>query len=844
MLIIISICGIFITLFIIDNRESLNDLVDAEILSIRSMAKTVEEERSRSYRGRIQSFVNYKNFSKHEKVISAFSRLDRKELLRLTTPYFNLFKKEDPYFATLALVTPDNRCFLRVHLPTMFGDKVGSMRTDIVDANKNKQLLSGYMVAIQGIQYRLVQPVTYEDKHIGIVQFGLKDTLLLDALHKKLDIPVGLVIPNKKFSFVTDSKLPFLTGSTHTIQSKKIGLFQQNINKIDWSLSQQKVTVKDKTYIIANALNLLNYKEEVEGFLVVALDISQQVNNLQSRIILIVVLSGLLLLFSFLILYTSYGSLVQKIITLNRSLAKNNRELETRVHERTIKLKENEKRLQTILDHSPLGIMIASTQTMQLLYANPAICKMLGYDKEELKSMGIESLHHPDDFNYVINEFKRQVQKGKTLAPDIPFLRKDGTIFKADIISATIELDGQVCAAGFVVDQTERKTLETQLRRAQKMEAIGMMAGGVAHDLNNILSGIINYPELLLLQLPESSDLRKPIEAIRESGKRAATVVSDLLTVARGAASIREPHDINILIHEYLNSPECEKLKSLHSDIVCTEQLNAKHSIISCSPVHIKKTVMNLMTNAAEAVAGVGNIIISTCNQRIEKSGTNQHNLASGEYVVLTVHDNGSGIDEKDLEHIFEPFYTRKVMGQSGTGLGLAVVWNTMEDHGGKIFVESSAEGTIFQLFFPRSEEDQIVQIENNKTEPLTSNSEHILVVDDEPLLRDIACQILQSFGYTVDSVNSGELAIQFVKDNPVDLILLDMLMEPGMNGRQTYEEIIKLYPGQKAIVASGFSESDDVKATLQSGASDFIKKPYSLEQLGRVVKKALTGTN
>ena len=207
---------------------------------------------------------------------------------------------------------------------------------------------------------------------------------------------------------------------------------------------------------------------------------------------------------------------------------------------------------------------------------------------------------------------------------------------------------------------------------------------------------------------------------------------------------------------------------------------------------------------------------------------------------MLSVQDTGPGISNTDLEHIFEPFYTRKVMGRSGTGLGLTVGWNTMDDHDGKIFVESNDKGTCFQLYFPLSIEKGVVQAEKDKAEKLTGSNEHILVVDDEPQLRDIASQMLGSLGYMVNVVDSGELAIEFIKENPVDLIIMDMMMEPGINGRQTYEQIIKLHPGQKAIVASGFSESNDVKATMKLGAGGLLQKPYSIDQLGRVVKEAL----
>jgi signal transduction histidine kinase len=387
----------------------------------------------------------------------------------------------------------------------------------------------------------------------------------------------------------------------------------------------------------------------------------------------------------------------------------------------------------------------------------------------------------------------------------------------------------------------EKVQTQKVLNRAKRMESIGLMAGGVAHDLNNILSGIVGYPELLLHTLPKDSELRGPIEVIRESGQRAATVVADLLTVARGAASVIENHDLNSLIQEYLDSPECEKLTSLHPNITCHHQLAATQPELLCSPVHIKRCLMNLVTNAVEAIAGNGELIVSTYNTQLTATDSTNHDLKEGSYIVLSIQDTGSGISSTDIAHIFEPFYTKKVMGRSGTGLGLTVVWSTMEDHNGKVLVESNEKGTCFQLYFPVGEKKRVVQVKNDKAEEICHISGRILVVDDEPHLRDITSQMLRAMGCSVDSVSSGELAIEFVKKNPVDLVLLDMLMEPGMNGRQTYEEIIKLYPNQNAIIASGFSESDDIKATLRLGASGFIKKPYSMNRLGRVVKEALS---
>lgn len=388
--------------------------------------------------------------------------------------------------------------------------------------------------------------------------------------------------------------------------------------------------------------------------------------------------------------------------------------------------------------------------------------------------------------------------------------------------------------------EEEKNIVELRLNRGQKMEAIGLMAGGVAHDLNNILSGITGYPELLLLQLPAESDLREPIEAILDSGNRAAAVVADLLTVARGVAINKVTANMNTMLMEYYNSPEARQLRAINQHIQCQKNLAESLPNLSCSPIHIKKCIMNLVTNAVESIDDQGTITFSTTTVTPSQKWARENGLRQIEYILLTIADTGTGIPPENIGHIFEPFYTKKVMGRSGTGLGLAVVWNTVEDHDGKIFVESSEKGTRFQLYFPASNEGSVLQSTNARPEEYTGKSERILVIDDEPALRDIACQMLQNLGYTVDSVSSGELAIDFLKENPVDLLVIDMLMDPGMNGRQTYEKILTFLPDQKAVIVSGFSESEDVKAALRLGAYGFMKKPYSMEQFGRVVYKAL----
>lgn len=544
----------------------------------------------------------------------------------------------------------------------------------------------------------------------------------------------------------------------------------------------------------------------------------------------------------------THQALVESGDNLEKEVEERTRELVQEVQirkEKAAELRVSESRYRALYDNSGDGISIISLDG-QYRSANQHFCERLGYSEEELKAIGPKDIYQlGSDFS--IDGILDEVLSTGSTQFEAEQVSKSNGHFPVEVRAKRIEFDQEGAILCSCRDISERKkieekskTLQERLFRAEKMEAIGMMAGGVAHDLNNILAGIIGYPDLLLMQLPESSNLRKPVQAIQESGKRAATVVADLLTVARGAASVREAHDINRLIDGYLNSPDYKKLISFHPGIVCTTQFNAEKPIISCSPVHIKNSLMNLITNAAEAMHRRGNILVTTYNELIEKPKDSEHELDQGDYVVLTVQDSGPGIAGEDMAHIFEPFYTKKVMGRSGTGLGLAIVWNTVHDHNGKIFVESSKKGTTFRLYFPLSQERQVVETGSDKLENIKGNGEHVLVVDDEFQLRDVAKKMLEILGYTVDSVNSGEEAIEFIKTTQVDLLVIDMLMEPGMNGRQTYAELIKLNPDQKAIITSGFSETAEVKKALSLGAGIFIKKPYSINQLGNAVKQGL----
>ena len=428
-------------------------------------------------------------------------------------------------------------------------------------------------------------------------------------------------------------------------------------------------------------------------------------------------------------------------------------------------------------------------------------------------------------------------------------VRKDGLTIDVEIYSKGISLDGKYFVLTTIRDMTERnraerdkRRLEERIRHSEKMEAIGNLAGGVAHDLNNVLSGLVSYPDLLLMDMPDDNPYRKYIITIQKSGEKAAAIVQDLLTLARRGVAVTDVVNLDNIVREYMNSPEYEKLRSHHLKVKIDYTGPGKGLLnIIGSPVHLSKTVMNLVSNAAEAMPDGGLISISTENRYIDRPIKGYDNIEEGEYVVLKIEDNGTGIPPEDLDRIFEPFYTKKEMGRSGTGLGMAVVWGTVKDHKGYIDVQSTErEGTTFKLYFP------VTKQETAKDEPLLSvenymgSGESILVVDDVEEQREIASGMLKKLGYSVTSVSSGEEAIDYMREHSTDLLVLDMIMDPGIDGLDTYKKILKLHPGQKAIIASGFSETDRVKEAQRLGTGAYVKKPYVMEKIGLAVKEEL----
>ena len=549
-----------------------------------------------------------------------------------------------------------------------------------------------------------------------------------------------------------------------------------------------------------------------------------------------------------------YSSLEMQVIERTTILETRNTELEQEIISRTKaqnSLKEQEATMRSIFRAAPTGIGVVSNRVFTQV--NEKLCSMLGYSKEELISQSSRLLYPTDeDYELVGKNKYNKINEERTETVETIWRRKNGTLINVLLSSTPINSNNLLLGVTFTaLDITAQKLaakdkayLEERLGRSQKMEALGLLAGGVAHDLNNVLSGIVSYPDLILMELPDDSPLRRSIITMQESGKKAEAIVQDLLTLTRRGVTHTEVLNVNKVIADHICSPEHKKMIGYFPHIEIIENCEPELLNIRGSSLHLKKTIMNLISNSAEAIPQKGQIKLSTENRYVDTPIKGYDEIKAGDFVVLTVSDNGTGIDPDDLNHIFEPFYTKKVMGRSGTGLGMSVVWGTIQDHKGYLNVETVVgRGTTFELYFPVTREKAASDRQVIGLKSYLGNGEEILIVDDDIGQREIAGAMLSKLGYKINTAASGEEGVEFLRNHPVDLVVLDMIMAPNIDGLETYRKIIEHTPGQKAIIASGFSETRRIKEAHRLGVGEYVKKPYTLERIGLAVKNELASS-
>jgi len=516
----------------------------------------------------------------------------------------------------------------------------------------------------------------------------------------------------------------------------------------------------------------------------------------------------------------------------------------TKLKEQEESLRESENKLQAIFDTVGTGILIIDKDTQIIIEANTTAVAMIGLSKESVIGQICHSLVCPDQVGKCpIKDLGHTVDHS-----ECKLLCAEG--HQKDILKTVypITIKGRNCYVESFTDITlhkqaeeEKRSLLERLNRAEKMEALGQMAGGVAHDLNNVLGILSGYSELLLIEIPKGQRARNYVETILQSTEKGAAIIQDLLTLARRGVTSSDVINLNNIVLDFLKTPVFENVKNYHPRVTFRVECQEALLNIKGSHVHLEKTLMNLVSNAAESISGMGEVVIRTENRYLDKAVMGYDEVKAGDYTILTISDTGMGIPDEHIEKIFEPFYTKKIMGRSGTGLGLAIVWGTVKDHNGYIDVQTKVgKGTIFTLYFPVTREELTTPQQKLPIEQYTGKGESILVVDDIAEQRDVATGLLSKLGYEVHAVSSGEEAVEYLKSGKADILVLDMIMPPGIDGLETYQRILEINPQQKAILVSGFSETNRVKKAQQLGAGAYVRKPYVMEKIGVAIRDEL----
>ncbi len=551
--------------------------------------------------------------------------------------------------------------------------------------------------------------------------------------------------------------------------------------------------------------------------------------------------------------YDEVRKLAADLEAANEELVESRRRLELNANQ----LRASEQKYRLLAETITDLIWTCSLETLDISYVSPSVNTQLGFAPDELVGHKLEQILEPESYQILMKAMREELDRnppdgmdlGRSRTMEIRQKNKEGSYVWAEVTITFIRDESRrpVGILGVTRDISERKRAEeaareltAKLQRAQKMEAVGNLAASVAHDLNNTLVGLVSYPELLLLDLPEGSPLRESLVTIQRSGARAAAIVEDLLTLARRGVGVNEVLGLNKIVSDYLKSLEHRRLLQAHPRARLDVRLSDDLLDVKGSPVHLTKMMMNLVSNAVESMPIGGAIVLSTQNKCLDAPLNVYEVIPQGDYVLLSVVDEGIGISEEHLKRIFEPFYTKKSMGRSGTGLGMTVIWAAVKDCGGYIDLTSrEGEGTRFDIYLPVTREPRAGASHKLVIDDYLGH-ETILVVDDIEEQRNIAVRMLGRLGYDVTAVSSGEEAVTYLQTHSVDLLVLDMIMDPGIDGLETYQRILESHAHQRAIIASGYSESERVRALQKLGAGAYIRKPYTLEKIGTAVRSEL----
>jgi PAS domain S-box-containing protein len=504
-------------------------------------------------------------------------------------------------------------------------------------------------------------------------------------------------------------------------------------------------------------------------------------------------------------------------------------------------LHRNEKMVVALLESASQAILSVD-RSGRIVLANHRTEEMFGYERGELMGARIEILlpeskraaHGRQREDYFAQPRIRPMGIGMDLAGR----RKDGAEFPVEVSLSYVETEDGTYAIAFVNDTSERKRLEEQLMQSQKMEAVGRLAGGVAHDFNNMLTVIEGYNRMILDELSPLDPLRGCAEEIMKAADRAGALTNQLLAFSR--RQVMQPRVMNV--NTVIMRTEKMLRRLIGEDVEVRLHLGTEVGNIKADPSHIDQALVNLVVNARDAMPTGGLITVETANVHLDETYAKTHSgVVPGDFVMIAVSDNGHGMDAETRRRIFEPFFTTKAQGK-GTGLGLATVYGIIKQSGGDIWVYSEqGKGTTFKLYFPRVD-SAAAEIADSAPELQPTGSETVLLVEDEKAVRDLTAKMLQRLGYTVLVAGGGAEAIEIARSyiGPISLLLTDVVM-PGMSGRQVADALSGARPGMKVMYLSGYTDNTVVHHGVLESGVNFLPKPFSREVLAKKLREVLS---
>ena len=673
--------------------------------------------------------------------------------------------------------------------------------------------------ALENEGYQIVA-ATSGEKAIRLAEMTSPDLILLDVLMPEMD---GFETCRrlKAMEKTRDIPVVFMTGLTSS-ENKVEGFEAGGVDYVTKPMAIEVFLARIKNHLALRAAHgeLKNRNERLRQEIAQRKRIEEKVRDLNTN-------------------------LERRCEERTMELALTNRQLRAEIAERKQAeeaLKNEKIFIENALDAMSDAFMVVGLDG-RLARWNKVVGDIAGRNDEEVSAMVFTDFIADMDRQHAKNAFQSIVKKGKASLEALVVDKEGETIpfeFTGTLLTDANGIPSNVCIVGR--DITERKNLEEQLRQAVKMEAVGVLAGGVAHDFNNLMSAVLGYSELLLLRIPDDEKMRRDAMQIRSAGERAASLTAQLLAFSRKQVVRPAILDLNQTV------ANTEKLlrRLIGEDIDLACSLHPDLSRIMADPSLIDQIIMNLAINSRDAMPYGGKLTIETANVFLDESYARCHiGAETGHYVLLAVSDSGCGMDQETVSRIFEPFFTTKDEGK-GTGLGLATVYGNVKQSGGLIRVYSEpGQGTTFKIYLPRAEEDAETNNPDIVTaEALPKGTETILLVEDDENVRQIARSILVACGYTVLESEGGEEALGLCKihGDSIDLLITDVVM-PGMNGRKLAQRAEEFCPSAKVLYMSGYTDNAIVHHGVLDEGIAFLQKPFTLKSLSLKVREVLDRT-